>query len=254
MKVMLNSNSFSQLIAPVLVRAQMDASASSFIDTAARQLLNNFGIYTDSLQTPQKEEQLSLCRWIDRQACAFFLHYPKGHGVEINSGLSTRFHRLSQVLDWPQFSWCSVNDFEVINYLQSAFPRLDNYTATGAYKPLHEWSKYLNWENTEPKLIIVDETAPIKSNKDWQILCSTIIDQLSDEHQKIHLIAAHTIAKLNLTHEESRNADMILASRVEPKESTWLSRLLNRVKLGKLQGVSVSHLVFTSHKLTRKEI
>ncbi len=50
-----------------------------------------------------------------------------GQGVEINCGISTCFHRLSECSDWPQFSRQSVNLPEVDDCLKFAIPEVDNF-------------------------------------------------------------------------------------------------------------------------------
>lgn len=133
---MLSNNQLSQLIAPVIFRAQADAytHTSGFVDRTAHYLLHYLGIDSDLIKAThswgERKNELARCLWIDQQATHFFQEHPKGLGVEINAGLSTRFHRLSENLDWPQFCWQAINEYEVAACIASVFARLDNYNNT----------------------------------------------------------------------------------------------------------------------------
>jgi len=82
--------------------------------------------------------------WIDEQVMSFFEAYPRGLGVEIFGGLSTRFHRVSQQLEWPQFSWHCVDKVDVANAFRSAFPASDNFYLHGANNPMLDWGRVVS--------------------------------------------------------------------------------------------------------------
>ncbi|WP_096084917.1 hypothetical protein [Agaribacterium haliotis] len=106
--------------------------AYGFVDKAAELLLLKLdpgeAVKWRSLRRLKREPQRILrCAWIDAELQTFFDEHTRGRAIEIGSGLSTRFHRLSYVSDWPSFSWLSVDSKEVIDSTMRLLPLTDNH-------------------------------------------------------------------------------------------------------------------------------
>jgi O-methyltransferase involved in polyketide biosynthesis len=94
--------------------------------------------------------------WLDQQCLAFFNQYPKGLGIECGAGLSTRFHRLSEQHEWPQFSWADIDCKETISLKSAAMPVIDNYRLIANDRTIEELIACIQWNGTTPLLIVID--------------------------------------------------------------------------------------------------
>lgn len=195
---MLNAIQFSDLVEPVIkrARAQPVCNTKGFSDRAASFVLERLGIATNNrLDAPSLH--LSKCAWIDSQARSFFTLHPKGHGIEVDSGLSTRFHRISEQLDWPRFYWNAINPLDVNDCLRFVFPNLDNHHLVGVNAPLLHWHEHIAWTDAAPRLVIVGEAEPVK---DWAIftgLLANIQQSLTEQSPSIDLIFCHSVKEFD---------------------------------------------------------
>lgn len=94
--------------------------------------------------------------WLDQRCLAFFNQHPKGLGVECGAGLSTRFHRLSEQHEWPQFSWVDIDSEESIALKSKAMPVIDNYRLIANDNQLKELFSAIQWDGSTPLMIVID--------------------------------------------------------------------------------------------------
>lgn len=97
--------------------------------------------------------------WLDQRCLAFFNVHPKGLGIECGAGLSTRFHRLSERHEWPQFSWVDIDSEESIALKSKAMPVIDNYRLITSDHNLEELVSAIQWDSSTPLMIIIDGLA-----------------------------------------------------------------------------------------------
>lgn len=201
---MLDAAQFSELIDPVVFRAQadLDARSSGFADRAARYVLRQLGLEDERVLSEghwqRHDAVLKRSQWIDRQALQFFSHHPTGLGVEVNAGLSTRFHRLCSRSDWPKFSWRVINNLDVTDCLNFVFPRLDNHTTIASDDPTHDWYDRIYWCEPIAKIVIIDDPQTVNSWADFEVLSRSIQERLTVETPVIEVILSHSIADLKL--------------------------------------------------------
>jgi O-methyltransferase involved in polyketide biosynthesis len=94
--------------------------------------------------------------WLDQRCLAFFNQHPKGLGVECGAGLSTRFHRLSERHDWPQFSWVDIDSEESIALKSKVMPAIDNYRLIASDQQVEELVNAIYWDRSTPLMIVID--------------------------------------------------------------------------------------------------
>lgn len=94
--------------------------------------------------------------WLDQQCLAFFNQYPNGQGIECGAGLSTRFHRLSEQHEWPQFSWVDIDSEDSIGLKSAAMPVIDNYRLITSDRSVEELIASIHWNKTTPLVIAID--------------------------------------------------------------------------------------------------
>lgn len=132
---MISLNQFDEIFSPLLIRAQAPITFPNrgFRDMAAELLVKKLNLEppADTYPWPdsnQAQNKLKFTHWIDKQLTDFFTHHPKACGIELMSGLSTRFQRVSMQLDWPQFNWIDVDRAEVVECAHLIFPQTDNHS------------------------------------------------------------------------------------------------------------------------------
>lgn len=198
---MLNTLDLSDLVEPVIQRAQaseVSARVKGFSDCSAAVVLERLGInprsddYTSLSQT-ENENQIARCTWIDDQLRLFLDINPDAEGVEVNGGLSTRFHRLSEQLDWPRFSWSAINTFDVNECLEYVFPTLDNCKYFACHQPESDWGNFVNWQGEKRKIVIIGEQKPLHCRGEAVEICRSIEQVLTRETPCIDLILTHYI-------------------------------------------------------------
>ncbi|WP_053979495.1 hypothetical protein [Marinagarivorans algicola] len=209
---MLSQTQFLQLLAPVVCRAQArgDASTAGFIDRAAGYVLTLLDC-KEEVNVSKSQHRLALRRyqWFDQEALCFFEQYPEGVGIEVAGGLSTRFHRLSEQLDWPRFSWRAVNTPSVDDCIGFIFPELDNHMHVACTKPLEDFTKTIHWRQAQPKLIIVGDDKPLLGVKALHTLLLSIQSKLTDETPQVTLLVGCKTVSLSALQENMTGIDGI---------------------------------------------
>lgn len=128
-----------------------------FCDRAANTLTGLLDIDACLRFCPLDERRyLRANHWLDQQCLAFFNQYPKGLEIEFGAGLSTRFHRLSEQHEWPQFSWLDIDSEERIALKSAAMPVIDNYRLINSDRSTAELVASIQWNKTTPLVIVID--------------------------------------------------------------------------------------------------
>lgn len=230
---MLHTYEISHLLTPVILRAGGTAHSHAlhFVDRSALFVLEKLGV---SIKTQpdlsHAQNVLPRCAWIDKQLNNFFNTYPQGEGIEVDGGLSTRFHRLSEQLDWPRFSWCTINSHDVNDCLHFVFPVLDNYRSIGSNRPQRTWQKHLDWHTQTNKILIIGEQQPLNNWQEFTELYLNIQQALTPQTPSIDVLITHRISQLVQNCEQyalltrvisSSNIGLDLRSTIR----TWLGKL-----------------------------
>lgn len=156
-------------------RAAPGISPKGFIpDPAAPIFLEKLGLPIKkflSLDQQQQQHVMSSC-WLDQQCLEFFQDYPEGLVIEIGAGYSSRFHRLSSVMEWPRFKWCVLDQQPIIDSLRNLLPAIDHFN-------LAVDSESVGWIKELPAasaiaLVIEQKTLKL-NNRDIEKLCSKLI-------------------------------------------------------------------------------
>jgi hypothetical protein len=250
---MLNSAQWSQLIDPVVCRAQADlhSRVSGFVDRAALLVLHRLGcvLSGESAQAwRRQQQQLQRGQWIDQRVKAFFEQWPAALGIEVDGGLSTRFHRISEALDWPRFRWLSVNTPPIVDYLGFIFPELDNYQNVTSHSPLTDWPHQVPKHRQIPSLVILGELNPIHNLDALADVLDNIAEEFSSTDTQIHLLLTHSLEDMeNVIFARYSNAtikDQWCIQRPMGRLIQWLNQQFG-LKLKRLNGPSVHHVVLT---------
>ena len=187
---------YQQLLAPLLSRVN---ARQAFSDRAAEYVLNKLGISMEAAgggETTSSERRATVNRWswIDLRAVQFFNLFPNAVGIEIDAGLSTRFHRISDQLDWPRFSWITINSQKATELSNEAFPKTDNFINKESVEPLTGWAECIDWTDKKPKLIIIDRPEELKRSADFHRCCMSVAAYLSKETPFVDVVVSHRIA------------------------------------------------------------
>lgn len=161
--------------------AQQSWPAMGFHDHAAWALAKLLGIIKPLKNDPLWEQHyLKSSQWFDQRCHAFFIKYPQAMCIDLGAGLSTRFHRLSEAADWPQFSWVDVDLPEVIHLKNKAIPKIDNYRLLPANIAQDDWLAASGWHPHTPLIITLE---------------SVLIDlDINDIYRLFTVIAKHCTA------------------------------------------------------------
>jgi len=128
-----------------------------FYDRAAIVLARLLNIDAHVRFCPSDERRyLRANHWLDQRCLAFFNEHPKGQGIECGAGLSTRFHRLSEQHEWPQFSWVDIDSEESIALKSKAMPVIDNYRLITSNHNIEELVSVIEWDRSTPLMIVID--------------------------------------------------------------------------------------------------
>jgi hypothetical protein len=141
-------------------------------DPAAKILLERLGFAMEKHFIFNEQNRLRAMRscWIDKACLNFLQQYPDALIMELGSGFSTRFHRLSSALDWPRFRWLMLDEEKVIEKIQTILPRIDNFE-------LICWCDSENllehWQG-EPMMIIFEQKTIKVSANEMTTLCHNL--------------------------------------------------------------------------------
>jgi O-methyltransferase involved in polyketide biosynthesis len=128
-----------------------------FYDRAAIVLTRLLNIDARVRFCPSDERRyLRANHWLDQRCLAFFNECAKGLGIECGAGLSTRFHRLSEQHEWPQFSWIDIDSEERIALKSKAMPVIDNYRLITSDHRVEELVSAIGWDKSTPLMVAID--------------------------------------------------------------------------------------------------
>lgn len=250
---MLSSHQLSQLIDPVIFRAQADAykHVSGFVDRSAHYLLHHLGIDSERIKRVnnwgEKNSELARCLWVDQQATQFFQQHANGLGIEINAGLSTRFHRVSERLDWPQFYWHAINEDEVAACIAKVFVNLDNHRNTACQDALYNWGTQVNWSQQTAVLIMLDDRQAISTWQDFQRFCCPLFKYLNEQTPRLNLLLSHRIPNLkNMIAASGLKLSVISSYQQKSIKTSVFSSMLAAIspRLGQGDCINAEHIVF----------
>lgn len=128
-----------------------------FYDRAAIVLARLLNVDAHVRFCPLDEHRYLLANhWLDQRCLAFFNAHPKGLGIECGAGLSTRFHRLSEQHEWPQFSWKDIDNEKNIALKSKAMPVIDNYCLIASDRRAEDLVSAIQWDKLTPLMIVID--------------------------------------------------------------------------------------------------
>lgn len=195
------------------------------------------GISTRIPKDKRRIDKASLgrCQWIDKQVLRFFQCHPTGTGIEVNAGLSTRFHRLSDASDWPRFSWRTVNTEEVSGYVNLVFPVLDNHVSIVSDEPFEHWVDQLSIPNrsssSNAKIALIDEPHRMLSEQNFRDMAALIRDHLGAVTPSLDLILVHRIANIDeIVARLGDSVSLVSSYPSKQKVNSPLHRCLKRLK------------------------
>jgi hypothetical protein len=175
------------------------AHSLEFVDRAARYVSERLDqdVSLDEHDVgDQHDVQVLRWLWTDQQANQFFQAHPNGLGIEIESGLSTRFHRVSDQLQQPQFSWCTINTQDVVDCLHYVFFQLNNYTNIACVRPMLDWVRYVPWRDDRPKIVFIGDQNPLLNWEDFVSVSVDIQSKLTDFTPQLDVLVTHSIVCL----------------------------------------------------------
>lgn len=186
----------SELAEPVMERAVLATSSTpSLRDRAASLVLERLD-YPCPLARSVAQAYSQRARssdWIDERVMEFVSQFPTALCIEINGGLSTRFHRISDHMDWPQFSWLAVNTPDVDAWLRQVFPRTDNFRNIAGAAPLASWHEPLDLGQAPRVLVIVGEQRALMDARDLRILCVNLQRVIGKGLRQVDVVLRHCI-------------------------------------------------------------
>lgn len=200
---MIEARNFFELLEPVFIQSmRFEHTHKGLIDRAAQEIVDQLDLntYSNASDTHKSLKHGShllshMSHWFDLQACQFFQSHPEALGIEINGGLSTRFHRLCQKNSWPRFYWQTINSHDISGYISAVFPVIDNFQVTAVISPYDDWFEHVDWESPRPKLVILDEYQKQYTWSDLKNLLLTLKNRLPT-HSAVDILVAHGIENL----------------------------------------------------------
>ncbi|HEY7773999.1 MAG TPA: hypothetical protein VIC26_12520 [Marinagarivorans sp.] len=221
---MLSTQISQDLISTLALRARGNRTSQLF-DNAASLLANQLGL--DTVQALNTKEQAALQRseWLDRQVIDFLKQYPKALGIELGAGVSTRFHRISNTLAWPQFRWADINTPETHAFSQSLLPITDNYRSIGCDMYQHDWLFRAGWQPGLPLLIVLESPAACESRELAQLL-KALRSRVTQCDSPLHIVASYD-ARANTALTATLNA--LQPTAYIAFETSWARTLVSKV-------------------------
>lgn len=186
---MLTASEFSKLTESLFARSASHLN-HEYIDPVASLLVERLGFKNPdmTIESPKHQRRyIETSQWIDRRVQEFFQRFPTSLGIEVMSGLSTRFHRLSFQSDWPTFRWKIVNTESVHQCLNQVLTKTDNLELIGNDSPNLCWCASLTATQNPTAIIILGEEYPI-----------TDADKLLSITDKLHSCLGHRTGDIEL--------------------------------------------------------
>lgn len=167
----MTTSDITDLLSPIMRLAQVrhDNGLKNMVDRAAEHVVkiaqHTLGAHDYRTTTNKSFHTLLTSQSIDEICENFISQHPKGHIIEVNGAMSTRFHRLSEYSDWPRFTWTNINTPEVVKFRELFFPVTDNYNSASLKYPDFEWTSYLNDSPANSSLILLGENKPFDNTE-----------------------------------------------------------------------------------------
>lgn len=243
---MLSTENLSRLIEPVICRATASAMypGLQWRDRWAELVLEKLEVVPGLMQSfrvsaERQFDSLQRCKWVDDQLLAFLRRYPDAQVVELDAGLSTRFHRISNACDWPRFSWVAVDTTDVTDIVSSVFPKLDHHARLAIDGLGADWLGSLSWRCDKP-LMIIDDGGLIGGRQMTQVLKQGLLS-LSERHMPVHLLVTQKASRIQILTDAPGRPLTLLAQSDAPENGSAL--LLQRFIL------SLKHRFLSSQQL-----
>lgn len=193
---MIGTAELSALIQPLMERTSAN---SSIYDIAALHVLEKLGLNRSKhIERHKERNKTKATRWIDSVSNDFLRKHPHAHGIEIDGGISTRFHRLSSQLDWPRFSWQLLNKPEITEYLHFIFPPMDNFRCVPCEQAELAWPDFLCWRSNQPVIVLAGESQTLSDESFCRFIdqCFQILEERNVSEAL--LVVQHSLAKDDL--------------------------------------------------------
>lgn len=196
--------------------------AVGFSDRAASRLVTLLNIDGEQRFNPQLERAyLQASRWLDTQCMDFFAQHPKALAIELGAGLSTRFHRLSEQHEWPQFSWVDIDRSDIIRAKTTAMPQIDNYHLLASEQAANELLAHSGWQGTQPLVVIIDSLLQPDSDANWRDLLDALLTARAATTPVLLLIAHSSKTYSRFSRGWQWLAHLLLGSRSAPSVFQW---------------------------------
>lgn len=221
---MLSSDISQELVSTLTLRARGNRF-NTLLDHAASQLASQLSLNTAQSLTANEKAALERSKWLDQQVIDFLTQYPTALGIELSAGVSTRFHRISNTLEWPQFRWADINTPETHAFNQSLLPITDNYRSLGCDLYQQDWLYQASWQPSQPLLILVESPTP--SDLENLIRLFTTLSQ--------RVSASNSPMCIALTCDSSASSKLLAAvrgfsvKRLTTFETSWVRHVLAKL-------------------------
>lgn len=221
---MIYTHQAQHLVQPLLSRAYPRGREKGHPDYAAQQILTRLGISgISSLKAACNQKNTLGSAWVDAQVEKFLALRPYTKGVEIDYGISTRFHRLSHQADWPRFSWLIMSNVEVDNYLTYILPKLDNFKHILGLMPLSNLEEKIDLNAEKALFILVGEQYALNKKNTYLLLKYLFSSQF--QHLKgLELVLFHQHDD-SLSQQLNNSNKFKILSQWRPYYSQWQSFL-----------------------------
>lgn len=233
---MLSTETIGRLIEPVISRATASAvyPRLGWRDRWAEMVLEKLDVAPELMRSfrassEQQFDGLQRCKWIDDQLLTFLRRYPNAQVVELNAGLSTRFHRISNACDWPRFSWVAVDTMDVTEVVSYVFPKLDHHARVTFDGIGVNWLDSMPWR-TGAALMIIDDGGLVTDRQTTQTLLQKLL-RIAERHTPVHLLITQKILNIQaLINISGRPLNLLTHSNESEDGLPLIPRLLLRLK------------------------
>lgn len=199
-------------------------AAAGLRDYAATYVLNRLGL---DIHLPRSEAisvDTHQCQAIDQCVLDFLGRYPESQGIEVAAGLSTRFHRLSGLLDWPMFSWVTFNTPAICHLQKKIFPKTENFF-THEFSNIRDCIDKIEWE-IGPKILIIENPSTFQNEDALNVFFLALLDRLQETKTTVEIVLSHQFGELGSFSNTCGNINLISSHSITIKQSRW-QRLKN---------------------------
>lgn len=225
---MIMPTKLNDLTQPLFERAAHPRLNTKLKDRAAGFVLERLGLEcTSEAKRSIAREILQATHWIDSKINAFFEAHPSAQGIEVDSGLSTRFHRLSELSDWPRFSWQMINKPDVAAYLDYIFPPLDNFRNIASATPFVSWPTHLGWQSAEAVIVVLGENSPLPAGDVMEHILHAYHSVQKRGVKNVQLLVHHPLHSLAQLAEQQSAKISILDECTFSTKTKWTERIMS---------------------------